>query len=96
MGPPDRTSPVALTEQKLDIAGLIAGREESPPVPGLSVRASAVRLANRKTMLIVPAEAPADWVESQLLRYDFVCIAGEAHSRVTCRFEDFLSDQLFR
>jgi len=90
------SSAVAAVMQKLYIAGLISGEKESLPVPDLAVKAAAVRFKGQKKMLIVPSGAPQAWLDTQLERYDSVCVASETRPRVITRLEDFLADQMFR
>ena len=83
-------------EQKLDIAGLMAGSPTPIPVPDIADRALLVRLKSQKSLLVAPPNAPASWLDQQLQVYDYVCIASPTRPRVLRRFEDFIADQMFK
>ncbi|MCX7011099.1 MAG: hypothetical protein NTW86_00790 [Candidatus Sumerlaeota bacterium] len=83
-------------EQKLDIAGLLAGTPTPIPVPDIDDRALLVRLRSQKSLLVAPASAPESWLDQQLQVYDYVCVASPTRPRVLRRFEDFIADQMFR
>jgi len=83
-------------EQKLDVAGLLAGAGDSVSIPGSPVHGRLLRLRGEKTMLIAPQSADPAWLDSQLRQANYVCLAGEMGAKVIWRFEDFLADQLFK
>lgn len=88
-------NPQALA-QRLDMAGLVSSRlDENLRVPSCANAGMVLQLKDLKRMVILPPDAPADYVQTSLRMYDYV-IHGEAgQEMVLRRFDGFVKEKMF-
>lgn len=88
----------AMVERRLAAADLLDhGYSENIPIPGMQLAARLIRLKNAKTMVVVPEQAPPEWIESMLRLHECLITVGQnGQARILRRLEDFIAEQVFR